>query len=97
MERRSKGKAKRVESDFIYLVSNPLYDGWFKVGITNDPKNRLRHYQVATPYRNYKLEYAKQVYNASELEKMVIDNFKSNNEWLQAKRENIIKFIKKYV
>ncbi len=40
---------------FVYIIINPAYPGWLKVGSALDVYNRLRSFQTASPHRDYKL------------------------------------------
>jgi hypothetical protein len=42
-------------SGFIYLLVNPAFPEWVKVGKTIDTKRRLRNYQTGDPFRLYRL------------------------------------------
>lgn len=43
---------------YIYIVTHPKFEGWIKLGRTNDPKRRLNDYQTNCPDFGYKLEYS---------------------------------------
>ena len=51
---------------FVYVVSNPVWPGWVKIGCAEKPTNRLGGYQTGDPYRRYRLETA--VYFPKQLE-----------------------------
>ena len=42
---------------FIYIISNPAFKNYFKIGITENINDRLGAYQTSSPHRNYKVEY----------------------------------------
>jgi len=46
------------KSGYLYIISNPVFPGWFKIGTTWDLKKRLHTYQTGDPFRLYKLEYS---------------------------------------
>ena len=46
-----------MKSGYIYLISNPAFPQYLKVGITEDISARLSQYQTADPKRSYKIEY----------------------------------------
>jgi len=44
----------------VYLITNPAWKGWVKVGMAVDANDRCNQYQTSSPMRDYKLEYKKQ-------------------------------------
>jgi len=40
---------------FVYIITNPAFPGWVKIGLTTDPERRLSNYQTASPYRDYEM------------------------------------------
>ena len=44
----------------VYLITNPAWKGWVKVGMAVDANDRCNGYQTSSPMRDYKLEYTKQ-------------------------------------
>jgi hypothetical protein len=47
-----------MKSGYLYIVTNPVYPGWVKVGTTWNLDERLHVYQTGDPFRKYKLEYS---------------------------------------
>ena len=45
---------------YVYLITNPAWKGWVKVGMAVDANDRCNQYQTSSPMRDYKLEYKKQ-------------------------------------
>ena len=39
----------------VYVIINPSFPRWCKVGMAVDANDRLKQYQTASPFRNYKL------------------------------------------
>lgn len=46
------------KSGYLYIITNPAYPGWVKVGTTGNLKQRLHTYQTGDPFRKYHLEYS---------------------------------------
>ena len=42
---------------FLYIITNDVFKGFVKIGVTEDIESRLRVYQTSDPKRNYKVEY----------------------------------------
>ena len=45
------------KSGYIYVITNPDFPGFVKVGIAKNIKSRLGSYQTSSPRRNYKIEH----------------------------------------
>src|SRR5210317_760632 len=39
----------------IYIMVNPAYPGWCKVGMAVDAEDRVNQFQTGSPFRDYKL------------------------------------------
>jgi len=37
----------------VYIITNPSFDGWVKVGMAIDSEDRLNGYQTSSPFRDY--------------------------------------------
>lgn len=42
---------------FLYIITNPSFPDWVKIGTTTNFKTRLQAYQTSSPFRNYKVEF----------------------------------------
>jgi hypothetical protein len=47
----------------VYIITNPAWKGWIKVGMAVDSQDRCNGYQTSSPMRDYKLEYSKHFNN----------------------------------
>lgn len=72
----------------VYVMSNPAWPEWVKVGKAVDAEDRLKNYQTSDPYRSYILNHHIKVDNrhAAELQahvelEAVADA--RNNEWFK--------------
>lgn len=84
-----KSKVK-TNSGIVYLISNPAFDGFIKIGMTKNLVNRLRSYQTYDPMKRYKVEHYRVVENAREEEKYYLTHHKINlakGEWVY--KENV--------
>lgn len=78
---------------YIYVISNPAFEGWIKIGKANKVDSRLRGYQTYCPGRDFKLEFyiiTKYAYLIEGYFKKYISG--NGNEWFncspdRAKRE----------
>ena len=94
-------KYTTVKEGYVYIVSNPAWEGWFKVGMALDAYDRCAGYQTSSPFRDYIVEYAKYFSDRKEAEKLThsqlkTTNIKHSSEWFKtdlATIKNIIKNI----
>tara|TARA_E500000305_G_scaffold97006_1_gene87394 strand:+ start:2841 stop:3374 length:534 start_codon:yes stop_codon:yes gene_type:complete len=49
----------RQKDGYVYIISNPSWQGWYKVGRAVDAEDRLNSYQTSSPFRDYVLRYSK--------------------------------------
>lgn len=72
-----------VKEGFVYVISNPAWPGFYKIGMSTNPKRRLSQYQTYSPHRDYKLEWFGFFFDKREGEKLLIsklDNY--SHEWV---------------
>jgi len=53
----------------VYVLVNPAFPGWCKVGMAVDSEDRLKQYQTSSPYRDYELIKAYDTDDRREAEK----------------------------
>ena len=51
----------QVKEGSVYIMENPAWKGWVKVGMAVDPTDRLKNYQTSSPFRDYSLLYTYEV------------------------------------
>ena len=51
----------QVKEGSVYIMENPAWKGWVKVGMAVDPVDRLKNYQTSSPFRDYTLLYSYEV------------------------------------
>ena len=78
----------KEKSGHVYVITNPTWKGWVKVGMAIDAEDRCKQYQTSSPYRDYTLQYKKFFANRSkaeqEVHKILINKGKTfNGEWFQ--------------
>ena len=81
----------------VYIIFNPAWDGWVKVGMAVDATDRLKNYQTSSPLRDYKLLYVFKTDSRRELEADVhsrlSDIFERKNEWFKCSPEIAKRFV----
>lgn len=75
----------------VYVIVNPSFPEWVKVGMAIDSEDRLNSYQTSSPFRNYVLNYSWNVSDRraaeseahTELQKM----YERRSEWFKCTPE----------
>ena len=75
----------------VYIITNPNFEGWVKVGMAIDSQDRLNGYQTSSPFRDYQLHSFWDVANRrgaeaaahTELEK----TYERRGEWFKCTPE----------
>tara|TARA_R110000744_G_scaffold36484_2_gene84182 strand:- start:52 stop:519 length:468 start_codon:yes stop_codon:yes gene_type:complete len=93
------GSYDKVKQGHVYIVSNPAWKGWFKVGMAIDAADRCRGYQTSSPFRDFKLEYSRFFSDRKNTEKLVHKKListgsKNKGEWFNASLNEIKTTIK---
>jgi len=78
----------KEKSGHVYIITNPAWKGWLKVGMAIDANDRHNSYQTSSPYRDYILRYKKFFTNRSKAEQEVHKQLIGkgnifNGEWFQ--------------
>jgi len=75
----------------VYVIVNPSFPEWVKVGMAIDSEDRLNNYQTSSPFRDYVLNYSWNVSDRraaeseahTELQKM----YERRSEWFKCTPE----------
>ena len=91
------GYEKSTEG-YVYIISNPCWDGWIKVGMAVDVKDRCNQYQTSSPFRDYKLCYNKKFKDRKSAEQKAHSKLKKisktyKGEWFNISISKAIKTI----
>ena len=43
----------------VYIITNPAWKGWIKIGMAIDAEDRCKGYQTSSPLRDFKLKFKK--------------------------------------
>lgn len=46
------------KAGYLYIITNPAFPNFVKIGTTHNLKQRLHVYQTGDPSRSYKIEYS---------------------------------------
>ena len=74
---------EKVQAGHVYIIYNPAFEGWFKVGCALDANDRLKQYQTSSPFRDYEIAFFESFDDRKAAEKLVHDALKSHPRTLQ--------------
>ena len=94
-KRTDRNKDDRLKK-YVYVISHPKFEGYYKVGIAKDYKTRLNSYQTSDPDRAYKMEYFYLTPHFRETEKYIHNLFDNKFEWIKANLKDIVQKIENY-
>lgn len=71
----------------VYIVTNPAWEGWVKVGMAVDAEDRANGYQTSSPFRDYRLAYVVDTFDRrateAETHARLGELFEQRNEWFK--------------
>ena len=59
---------ERTTAGEVYIIRNPAFCNWLKVGKAVNSEDRLQGYQTSSPFRDYVLEYCEHFENRHQAE-----------------------------
>ena len=78
---------EEVKCGDVYIISNPAWPGWYKIGMAVSAKDRLKAFQTSSPLRDYRLEHSVFTKNKrtaeSKVFKVLQHHENRENEWFQ--------------
>ena len=76
----------------VYVITNPAWEDWVKVGMAVDAMDRTGNYQTSSPFRDYTLLYTYDVDDRRAAEsaahKRLAKECDNINEWFRLSPEN---------
>ena len=76
----------------LYIVTNPAFEGWVKVGMAVDAQDRVKRYQTSSPFRDFELQSFCKVDDRraaeAELHRRLQKIYEFNGEWFKCTIEN---------
>mgnify|MGYP001437796021 CR=1 FL=1 len=97
LTRNVRGKKTEVKEGYVYVVTNPAWEGYVKIGSTLDLAARLSSFNVGSPYGDYELKYYSYVPNRVLEEKTIHWELKTCRvcgEWFKMSSDDAILHIK---
>lgn len=76
----------KCKSGYFYIISNPAFPNYYKLGFSLDCVDRLNQYQTYSPNRDFKIEKYIAVTNARQVESLVIKILgeRMKSEWFMS-------------
>ncbi len=72
---------------FVYVINNPAWPDWVKVGMTTDAARRGRDYQTGSPFRDYNMVAFEKVVDRRKVEAALLEDLEAygrrEGEWFQ--------------
>jgi hypothetical protein len=68
----------------LYVITNPAWPGYCKIGRSTGVTERLRTYQTSSPHRDFELRYSRRfadVCSAERRIRAVLPGFSAKGEW----------------
>ena len=76
---------------YIYIVINPAWNGWIKVGRAVDVQKRVASYNTSSPHRDFKSVFSVQVNHPTIIENHFFEKYGTEtNEWFNISVEEAI-------
>jgi len=92
---------QEIKSGYIYIIKNPAWDGWLKIGRAIDANDRLKNFQTYSPFRDFKISKSFNVDDQRQAEnnihKLFNYKFKHKKEWYLVDEATAIKLIEGYL
>ena len=81
----------------VYVITNPAFPDWVKIGMAVDSEDRLKGYQTGDPYRSYKLEFSRGFDDRRKAESkahtLAKKSFIKSGEWFKMSVQDAINVI----
>ena len=81
--------ATGLKCGYVYLITNPAWPEWIKVGGAVDINDRLRSYQTSCPLRDYQIEYYFFSFDRRLDERKLLEKYNASNEWICASLDEV--------
>tara|TARA_Y100000310_G_scaffold51313_1_gene47307 strand:- start:348 stop:926 length:579 start_codon:yes stop_codon:yes gene_type:complete len=83
----------QIKQGFVYVLTNPAWKGWIKVGMAVDADDRCNSYQTSSPHRDYEIQHKRFFKNRKLAESKAHDILSDiakerNGEWFKMDMRN---------
>ena len=88
-----KKKYNNEKRGYVYLIENPAWVGWLKIGMAIDAEDRCNKYQTGSPFRDYELLHTFNTSNRNRAETLALRAaekicLERRGEWFYTKNLN---------
>ena len=92
---------EKTKEGYVYIIANPSFDGWLKIGMAVDAEDRCNGYQTSSPHRDYRLLYARRFNDRRKAETKTMNKLKKvvkeyNGEWFKTDRNTAQQIIEEF-
>lgn len=90
---------KKTNEGDLYVIINPAYQGWCKIGKAMDADDRVKGYQTGSPFRDYEVFFKKHFKNRHTIERaahrlMAKHATQVSGEWFQIPPQRAVMLLK---
>ena len=78
----NKNRPLKYTEEYIYIITNPAFINWYKIGTSKNCDTRLNSYQTSCPKRDFKIVFKVFVEDAKNIEKEIHSDLIAENEWI---------------
>lgn len=79
------------DAGYVYALHNKAWPGYFKIGSTIDVPDRNSNFQTYSPHRDYELDFYFFSFDRRYDEKILLEFFNADHEWVKSDDFSIIK------
>lgn len=96
-DKQTKDVYDQVKEGSVYVMGNPVWPDWVKVGMAVDAEDRLNSYQTSCPFRDYMLYYSYKAKDRrkaeSEAHSKLDEKFERRKEWFRCTPQEAIEVL----
>jgi len=91
-------KLGNIKEGYVYVITNPAWPDWVKIGMAIDADDRCNSYRTSSPHRDFVLEYTVETDNRRTLEQAAHKEArkvasKTKGEWSKLDVETAIEIL----
>ena len=89
----------KPKQGYVYIITNPNFNGWIKVGCALNAEDRLKSFQTGSPYRDYELKWSTWSEDKLDTESKAHEELSKHgerrNEWFNMPVHKAIEYIER--